>query len=100
MRFRTCLSVTPRILVTVALALLLAAMLAACKDSSASPMTDSAPGTAAVAGVQTGSITVKGMERSYRLYVPRSLPADGAAALVIGMHGGLGTPEQFAENSR
>ena len=94
------MAVTQRILTTVALALLLAATLAACKDSGASATSGAAPVPAAAAGVQNASLTVKGMERSYRLYVPRSLPADGAAALVVAMHGGLGTPEQFAENSR
>jgi polyhydroxybutyrate depolymerase len=80
--------------------------LAACSDGGAaadgdgasSPADGAAP-AAAVAGVQEGSINVEGRERGYRLYVPGSLPASDAA-LVIAMHGGLGSPAQFAANSR
>lgn len=50
-------------------------------------------------GVHPLSLAVRGGQRGYRLYVPRSLPASGRS-LVIAMHGGLGTPDQFARNSR
>jgi len=49
--------------------------------------------------VETETITVDGRERTYRLYIPRSLPS-GPAPLVIGMHGGFGSGEQFARTSR
>jgi polyhydroxybutyrate depolymerase len=44
--------------------------------------------------------TDDGRERTYRLYVPESLPIEHAAPLLIGLHGGTGWAEQFEENSR
>jgi polyhydroxybutyrate depolymerase len=95
MRLHTPSTAAGRVLVLFAGLGLAAAGLTGCKDK-----TGATPLAAPAAGVQNGSITVEGTERSYRLYVPSSLPADSAAALVIALHGGLGTPEQFAENSR
>jgi polyhydroxybutyrate depolymerase len=44
-------------------------------------------------------LTVDGRDRSYRLYVPSTVIAGFPAPLVIGMHGGFGTGEQFARTS-
>lgn len=49
--------------------------------------------------VEEGSLSFAGRERSRRLYVPGTLPPAGPAPLVIGLHGGLGSGEQFAESS-
>jgi polyhydroxybutyrate depolymerase len=105
--------------VILALAALLAfATLAACGDdddssASGSPAaTTEAPadGTAATAppvteqpspgesGVHNENIGVDGRGRSWRLYVPESLP-DGPVPLVVGLHGGAGSGEQFARTS-
>jgi polyhydroxybutyrate depolymerase len=40
-----------------------------------------------------------GRERTYRLYVPTSLPTDRPVPLLIALHGGTGTGVQFARNS-
>jgi len=39
---------------------------------------------------------IGGYDREWRLYVPESLPASGDVALVLGLHGGLGSGGQFA----
>lgn len=46
-------------------------------------------------GVTTGALEHDGIVRSYRLFVPDDLQAP--SHLVIGLHGGLGSGEQFAE---
>lgn len=51
--------------------------------------------TPAAVGVTHGTLTVDGLERTYRLYVPESLP-DGSVPLFIGLHGGTGWGDQFA----
>lgn len=43
--------------------------------------------------------TADGRERTYRLYVPASLPADTPAPLLIALHGGTGSGRQFQETS-
>ncbi|MCX7620735.1 MAG: alpha/beta hydrolase-fold protein, partial [Acidimicrobiales bacterium] len=40
-----------------------------------------------------------GRDRTYRLYVPRSVPPERPVPLLIGLHGGTGWAEQFEENS-
>ena len=49
-------------------------------------------------GVHNESIGVDGRGRSWRLYLPESLP-DGPVPLVVGLHGGLGSGEQFARST-
>lgn len=51
--------------------------------------TGSGPGTV------TGSIQVRGVTRTYRLYVPASLQPDAPAALVVALHGGGGSGGQM-----
>ena len=52
------------------------------------------------ARVESGGIQVDGRNRTWRLYVPASLPLDRSVALVVGLHGGLGSGAQFAESAR
>lgn len=49
--------------------------------------------------VVTGVLTYGGRERDYRVYVPGSL-TETPVPLVIGMHGGFGSGEQFANTTR
>ena len=56
--------------------------------------------TPASAQTERGSMRFGGHERTWRVYVPASLPLDNAVPLVIGLHGGLGSGEQFAESTR
>ena len=51
-------------------------------------------------GATHGTIKHGGMERTYRLYVPTSATAASSMALVVGLHGGFGWGDQFADNSR
>lgn len=51
-------------------------------------------------GTTTGTIRHDGLERSYRLFVPTRTKADSNLALVVALHGGLGSGDQFADNSR
>lgn len=51
-------------------------------------------------GTSHGSLHHQGQERTYRLYVPRSVEAEPRLPLVVALHGGLGSGDQFAENSQ
>jgi polyhydroxybutyrate depolymerase len=51
-------------------------------------------------GTTHASLLHDRVERTYRLYVPEGTRADARVALVVALHGGLGTGDQFAENSR
>ncbi len=47
-------------------------------------------------GVHPGTMTVGGIERTYRVYVPSSLrEGDAPPPLLIGLHGGIGSGQQF-----
>jgi polyhydroxybutyrate depolymerase len=87
-------------LVAVLLAATLA--LAACGSSGgSSPTSAPAPASASASpsipvGSSTQSMTIGGMQRSYRVYRPKSLPA--SAPLVVMLHGALGSAQQ-AESS-
>jgi polyhydroxybutyrate depolymerase len=43
--------------------------------------------------------TADGRDRTYRLYVPRSLPADTPVPLLVALHGGTGSGSQFQVTS-
>lgn len=47
-------------------------------------------------GVYEGKLTSGGRERTYRLYVPRSLSPGQDVPLVVALHGGLGSGKQMA----
>lgn len=51
-------------------------------------------------GTSHGALQHEGQDRTYRLYVPRSAGAETRLPLVVALHGGLGSGDQFAENSR
>jgi polyhydroxybutyrate depolymerase len=51
-------------------------------------------------GLHEDSMTFGGLERTWRVYVPQSLPAGMAAPLVIGLHGGTGSAAQFENTTR
>lgn len=58
------------------------------------------PATADVGTVTDEWIeTPDGRQRHFRLYVPSTYRPDQSAPLLIALHGGLGTSEQFASNS-
>lgn len=58
------------------------------------------PATSAIGTVSDEWVEAPdGRRRHLRLYVPATLRADEAAPLLIALHGGLGTSEQFAANS-
>jgi len=48
------------------------------------------------AGESRGSLRLDDRDRGWRLYVPSSLPSTGEVPLVVGLHGGFGSGEQFA----
>jgi polyhydroxybutyrate depolymerase len=51
------------------------------------------------AGSRTGSVTVDGVDRSYRLHVPPGLDSGSAVPLLVALHGGGGSGGQFASAS-
>ncbi len=51
-------------------------------------------------GTSHGSLRHGGRERTYRLYVPRATEPGSPLALVVALHGGLGSGDQFAETSQ
>ena len=52
-----------------------------------------------VEGVSRDSMQFDGRTREWRLYVPSSLAGSGEVPLVVGLHGGLGSGEQFAADA-
>ncbi|HXH20399.1 MAG TPA: PHB depolymerase family esterase [Dehalococcoidia bacterium] len=73
-----------------------AVLLGACRDKEGASPIGQAAGPP---GLSEGSIASGGRQRTYRLYVPASLDPRRPAPLVVALHGGLGTPAQFAANS-
>lgn len=66
---------------------------------------DTTPGARTEPGVvpeptsEVRTLAFGGRERTYRLHVPAGLPAGEPVALVVGLHGGLGSARQFAATS-
>lgn len=68
--------------------------------AAATPATASNPtGDPFSPGVHPGSMMYGGIERTYRVYVPSSLNSSDHPPLLIGLHGGFGTGQQFENNS-
>lgn len=68
-------------------------------EGSAGPApVDVEPGVDPVGTVIHETLTVADRERSYRLYVPETLP-DGPVPLFVGLHGGGGWGDQFARTN-
>lgn len=68
---------------------------------SATAATGSVTAAAARAtGTTHGSLTFGGQERTFRLFIPAGLRADAKVPLVVALHGGLGSGDQFAAASR
>jgi polyhydroxybutyrate depolymerase len=98
------------IMLTSAVALLLLA--AACSSTPSTPSASSgadeatttvAPPPPTVAHdpeLADGVIDIDGMQRTYHLHVPSSLPAGQPVPLLVGLHGGLGSGQQFEGNSQ
>lgn len=64
------------------------------------PYATTQPATSAVGKVSEEWVEAPdGRRRHFRLYVPTTLRAGEVAPLLIALHGGLGTSEQFAANS-
>ena len=58
----------------------------------------STPATSALGSVTQHALTTKdGLQRTYRLFVPAGI--SGSAPLVVALHGGLGSGQQFEANS-
>lgn len=64
------------------------------------PSAGTRPAVAPLGTTTEGLITTPdGRQRHYRLYVPASASTGGDVPLLLALHGGLGTSEQFAINS-
>src|SRR5688572_9787324 len=72
----------------------MAALIVACRQGgSQQPPAEGGP------GFHAASITVDGRERKYLFYIPETHAGSESLPLVVGLHGGLGTPAQFAASS-
>jgi polyhydroxybutyrate depolymerase len=93
-----------RVIRRAGVALAVGLLVAACSSndkSSISPHAGAtgkpATTTAAQIGMTHGTLQVGGTSRSYRLYVPEAV---GPLALVVALHGGLGSGDQLADTSQ
>lgn len=67
--------------------------------TAAVPSTDVGSGDPFSPGVHPGTMIYGGIERTYRVYVPSSLNSSDDPPLLIGLHGGFGSGQQFENNS-
>jgi polyhydroxybutyrate depolymerase len=69
-------------------------------DDIYDPYAGTLAGVPALGSVTDSTVsTADGRTRHYRLYVPSSLAAGGRAPLLVALHGGFGSSEQFAAQS-
>ncbi len=54
---------------------------------------------ALAAGVSHASLQYGGEKRTYRVFVPPAIPAGTHVPLLVGLHGGLGSGDRFAEKT-
>jgi polyhydroxybutyrate depolymerase len=57
------------------------------------------PAVTPVGRATDGTVMVAGTPRTYRLYVPASLPNDQSVPLLVALHGGLGSGPQFEQQT-
>ena len=57
------------------------------------------PAVAARGQATNGTLTVSRVVRTYRLYVPASLPLHTSVPLLVALHGGLGSGSQFEQQT-
>lgn len=70
---------------------------------SAAPTPSVAPGSIGAqraAGMTHGTLRFGGEDRTFRVFIPFALRANAKVPLVVGLHGGLGSGDQFALTSR
>ncbi len=79
----------------IASAMIVVCLLSATACRRESPPTPPGP---APTGTTTYTLDFEGQQRSYRLYVPVTIPADKPAPLVLMLHGGFGTAEHAQEH--
>lgn len=66
---------------------------------SSTTTVEAAQGEPVPSGVTRGEIEVDGMARTYRLFVPSGLTTDDSVPLLVGLHGGGGSGQQYATSS-
>jgi polyhydroxybutyrate depolymerase len=67
--------------------------------TASSTVPESDGSTAVAVGTSTGSLDVDGVARTYRLHVPEGLTAEDSVPLLIALHGGGGSGQQYASAS-
>lgn len=98
-------------MVLVALISVLAVAAAACSNKSGDEDAESTPAATAAAsetalaaqraaGTTHGTMQFDGRERTFRLFIPFGLKDGAKTPLVVALHGGLGSGDQFAAASR
>lgn len=86
--------------VIVGLLLALASACGAGDQADSSSTTDAVATTVSAPGAADldGTLEIAGRERTYHLHLPAG-PTDGPRPMLIGLHGGLGSGEQFERNT-
>jgi polyhydroxybutyrate depolymerase len=80
--------------------LIVALVCVGCGGSSARNETSSPPSASHSAGTTHATLNVDGVTRTYRLFIPFGLGTDAKVPLVLALHGGLGSADQFAATTK